>query len=258
LNHDDFLGRRALVTGADSLAAVIAEGLATRGAQVHVCDLRADAVAACTTRHVAIDGSVADMSRADEVLRVAREALERLGGIDLLFNVVGVAGPIALTEDVAVHDWRSTFAVNVEAPLLLMQQVLPGMKQRRFGAIVNISTASVVPALPRRSAYVASKVALEALTRNVAREAGPFGVRCNAIRPGAMDNARMRAIFQAQAERLGQSIEVVMAESLRYQSIPELIALSEVASMAIYLCSDAARHVTGQMIGVDGNTEWED
>jgi NAD(P)-dependent dehydrogenase (short-subunit alcohol dehydrogenase family) len=114
-----------------------------------------------------------------------------------------------------------------------------------------------VTGLPGRSAYVSSKWALEGLTRTLARELGPSNIRVNAIRPGFMDTQRMRGIMARIADGRGVPVEEVEREALGYISLRTKIQPSEIGEMAWFLASAAAKHVTAQIIGVDGNAEWE-
>jgi NAD(P)-dependent dehydrogenase (short-subunit alcohol dehydrogenase family) len=111
--------------------------------------------------------------------------------------------------------------------------------------------------LPNRSPYVASKVGLLGLTYTAARELGQFNIRCNAILPGSMDNPRGHALIAKHAEETGKSLEDARSEFMRFISMRTMIGMDEVASMAVFLASDAARHVSGQQIGVCGNQEYE-
>lgn len=102
-----------------------------------------------------------------------------------------------------------------------------------------------------------SKAALEALTLSVAREVGPFGVRCNAIRPGMMDNERMHHVLTRVAADTGKTREEVLQQELEFISMRTMVRMEEVARAALYLCSENAVHVTGQLLAVDGGAEWE-
>ncbi len=168
-----------------------------------------------------------------------------------------MAGPVGPIEANRPDDWARCFAVNVNGAFHLIRAVVPAMKAAGGGVIVNISTASTVTGLPGRAAYVASKWALEGLTRNCARELGPAGIRVNAIRPGFMDTDRMRGIMARIAGETGRSVAEVEGEALGYISLRTKIQPVEIGETAWFLASDAARHVTGQIIGVDGNAEWE-
>jgi NAD(P)-dependent dehydrogenase (short-subunit alcohol dehydrogenase family) len=194
----------------------------------------------------------------DDVARLFLEARAWMGDIDVLVNNVGIAGPRALIEDIAVADWQQSMNVNVGGMLYCMQQAIPSMKARQHGAIINFSTGSTRTRLPRRTAYVASKFAVEGLTLNAARELGPFNVRCNAILPGAINNARMRKIIGDRAEEVGQPVEAVTRDMLRFISMRTTVEPEEIADMVLFLASDGAQKVTGELISVSGNVEWED
>ena len=139
-----------------------------------------------------------------------------------------------------------------------MKLAIPGMKRRGGGAIVNFSTGSTRTRLPMRTAYVVSKFAVEGLTLNAARELGPFKIRCNAILPGMIDNARMQGIVAAKARETGQAPEEVEAGYLRYISMRSKTQPSDLAEMVLFLASDAGRLISGELIAVSGNLEWED
>ena len=132
------------------------------------------------------------------------------------------------------------------------------MKQARSGVIINISTSSVLTGLPLLAPYVASKTGVLGLTRNAARELGPYNIRCNTILPGLIDNARGRALVQQLADERGQSFAEAETEFLRYVSLRTWIDPGEIGDLALFLASDAARHITAQSIAVDGNVEWEE
>jgi NAD(P)-dependent dehydrogenase (short-subunit alcohol dehydrogenase family) len=138
-----------------------------------------------------------------------------------------------------------------------MQHALRSMKHRRGGSIVNISSASVRTLPVNRAPYLASKAGLECVTRAIAREAGPFGVRCNAVQPGAMDNERLREVLERVAARNGQTVEAIEREALKFVSMRTKVSMDEVADLVVFLASDAARHVTGEVIAVDGGLQWE-
>ena len=181
-----------------------------------------------------------------------------MGSPTALINNVGIGGAHAPIEDVAADDWNKVFQVNVSGALYCMQTVIPGMKRNGAGTIINISTGSTRTALPYRTPYVASKYALEGLTLNAARELGPFGIRCNAVLPGLMDNARMDGIIAARAVREGREPTEIEADLLRYVSLRSRTKPEDVAATVAYLTSEDAAMVTGELIAVSGNLEWEE
>jgi len=131
------------------------------------------------------------------------------------------------------------------------------MKQQGSGCIINISTGSAKTGLPKRLPYVASKVGVLGLTHNLARELGEFNIQCNTIFLGLMDNPRGRGLVAKHAEETDQSLEAAETDFLKYISMRTWIQPSEIADVACFLASDAAKHITAQEIAVDGNIEWE-
>lgn len=248
-----------LVTGgASSVGRVVAEAFAARGHRVHVCDTDAEALACTLAENPALRGTVASVADPAQVARVFGEARAWMGEVTVLVNNVGIGGPRAAIEDIDLAQWQQTLQANVTGMLHCLQQAIPSMKARRHGAIVNFSTGSTRTRLPLRTAYVVSKYAVEGLTLNAARELGPFNVRCNAVLPGAINNARMRGIVRRKAEAEGRDVDEVAQEMLRYVSMRCMVEPSEIADMVLFLASEGARKITGELIAVSGNAEWEE
>jgi NAD(P)-dependent dehydrogenase (short-subunit alcohol dehydrogenase family) len=131
------------------------------------------------------------------------------------------------------------------------------MKAQKSGAIINISTVSVRTGMTNRLPYITSKQGVMGLTHNVARELGPWNIRCNAILPGLIDNTRGRAILARKAEADGRTLEETEEEYLRYISMRCWIKPKEVGDLVVFLSSEKAKHISGQFIAVDGHMEWE-
>lgn len=244
--------------GADSVGRVIAESFLQRGANVHICDVREDALVETLRANPGISGTVADVGRSDDAQRVVREAeMAFSGSVSVLVNNVGVPGPRAAIEDITDEAWQHTLDVNLGGMFRLMREVIPAMKRERQGVIINFSTGSTRTRLPMRTAYVVSKAAVESLTLNAARELGPFNVRCNAILPGMIDNARMTRIVAGIAEESGRTVEQVEADYLKYISLRSKVQPEELAQTVLFLASDAAKKITGELLAVSGNVEWE-
>lgn len=252
-------GQRVLVTAA---AAGIGEAIAARflasGARVAICDLDGDAIVRARDAHADIAATVVDVADGAAVQRWIEDLTGRWGGIDVLVNNAGIGGPNAPIEEITVEDWQRCLDVNLTGAFHCIRSAAPVMKAQRSGCILNISTPSAVLGLPNRSPYVASKAGLLGLTLNVARELGPCNVRCNAILPGAVDNARGRRVLAAVAERASITVEEAEAALLRHISMRTWVQASEIADLAVFLASPAGRHITGQRIAVDGNVEWEE
>ena len=251
--------QRVIVTAAGSgIGRVIAERFAGDGHRVHICDIDAGAVEATVAANSAIKGSVTDVGDSAAVEAMFAEALGWLGGVDVLINNHGIAGPRGFIEDLDYEEWDRCLRVNLSGMFYTIKQAVPGMKAQRQGCIINLSTTSARTGLPKRTAYVAGKVGVLGMTKNLARELGPWGIRCNAVLPGFMDNARGRGVLAKVAKDKGISLEEMEQEALRYVSMRTWIEMKEIASACAFLASDEARHISGQELAVCGNAEWEE
>jgi NAD(P)-dependent dehydrogenase (short-subunit alcohol dehydrogenase family) len=237
-------GRIALVTGASrGIGAAIARSLDAAGARL-VLTARSEDGLAETAAGLARPAVLiaADLSDEEAPARLAAETLERAGGVDVLVNNAADAVRMPSQElDARIVD--RLYALNVRAPLLLTVALVPAMIARGGGSVVNLSSISGVTGTPRRSAYAATKGAIDAMTRSLAIEYGPSGVRVNAVAPGVVTTRmweRNRAI-PGVIERVADQT------ALRRWGAPE-----EVADVVRFLACDAARYVTAQTISVDG------
>ncbi len=250
--------QRVIVTaGGSGIGRAIAERFLAAGANVHICDVSTETLENTLSANDGLRGSIADVGVPADVETLVAEAAGWMGGVDVLVNNAGIGGPRAALEDVSYEDWDRTIAINLNGMFYCIKNVAPLMKAQKSGCIVNISTASAKVALPMRSPYVASKVGVLGLTHTVAREYGPFGIRCNAILPGLIDNERGRNILANHAKEQGVSFEEAEQGFLEYISLKCWIDPTEVGDLAVFLASHAGRHITGQNIGMDGNVEWE-
>lgn len=249
---------RVLVTaGASGIGLAIAQVLLKSGAKVHICDVDVDALARAAAGNPGLTTSRADVSSPSEVDGLHNDVMNKLGGIDSLVNNAGIGGPRKPIEDVSDDEWAQVMAVNVTGMFNAVRRFVPGLKRQGGGSIINISTTSTKTGLPQRTPYVVSKAAVEGFTRNLARELGPFNIRCNAISPGSIENERGRALMRVKAEREGISYETALQHRLSYISMRTRIEPTEIGEMAAFLASDRAAHVTGQCLSVCGNVEWE-
>lgn len=244
--------------GGDSVGRVMAEKFLAQGDRVHICDVNADALTVTLAANPGMTGTVGSVGVAADVKRIFADAHIALGQVDVLVNAVGIAGPRGPLESLDNAAWEETIATNLNGMFYCLKEVLPGMKQRRHGVIVNFSSSSTKTGLPNRTPYIASKAAVEGLTHTLAREVGPFNIRCNAILPGAINNARLKFILERTAKAQGVSVEEAEAGLLRYISMRTKIEPEELADTVLFLASDKARHITGQMIEVSGLAEWEE
>ena len=237
-------GRTALVTGASrGIGAATAVALDAAGARVAVT-ARTAADLAAIAADMANDPVVlpCDLGDAAAVTRLAADAVRELGHVDVLVNNAAAAARLSTVDtDAALID--HLLAVNVRAPLLLVAALVPSMTSRGGGSIVNLSSVSGVIGTPRRAAYAASKGALDAATRSLAMELGPFGIRVNSVAPGVVDTA-----LWEKNKAIPGVVEGVEAQTpLGRWAVP-----ADIAEVIVFLASDGARFVTGETISVDG------
>ena len=243
---------RVMVTaGASGIGAAIASRFAAEGALVSVLYADPAAVSAVSGKH-AVAG---DCSSPDVVDAWFDDRLTEWGGLDVLVNNAGIAGPTAYVEDVSPDAWRQTLAVGIDSHFLTSRRAAAVMKGQGSGSIVAISSTAGLYGYGMRSPYAAAKWAVIGLVKSLAIELGPFGVRVNAICPGSVDGPRMRGVIAREAEGRGVDAAVVEAEYVQGQSIHRFVQASEIADMAWFLASPEASMVTGQAIAVDGHTE---
>jgi NAD(P)-dependent dehydrogenase (short-subunit alcohol dehydrogenase family) len=248
-----------LVTGAgDSVGRAIAERFLGKGCKVHICDVRAEAVRATLAANPGFSGSVTDVGVRDDVERLFEAVSASIGDLDILVNVVGMAGPRAPIEEMDEDEWDKTIAVNLSGMFYTIKRAVPMLKRKGGGSIVNFSTCSTRTGIPYRAPYIASKAGVEGLTKNCARELGPFGIRVNTILPGIIDNDRFRFVVSRNVEATGRSFEAIEADYLKYVSMRCKVEIGEFADLVEFLTSPAGRKISGETIALSGNMEWEE
>ena len=244
-----------ITAAARGIGFAIAKRFASDGASVFICDIDGDALAETVANNANMDGMVADVSKHDEVPGFIAAAVESLGGIDVLINNVGIAGPTGLIEDTPFDGWDEAMQVNLGSHFYCAHEVIPHMKAQKTGLIINISSIAGQFGYPHHSAYAVSKAAVIALTNTLAMELGPDGIRANAIAPCAVDGPRMDSVIEVEAESRGLPVDTVRQAYYRQTSMRKFIDADEIAALAFYLASPAARSISGQTIAVDGNAE---
>jgi NAD(P)-dependent dehydrogenase (short-subunit alcohol dehydrogenase family) len=245
--------RVAITAAGSGIGLAVARAFAARGDDVHLCDVDPAAVAAAAREGLTAQAvDVADLPALDAWID---GVLDAMGGLDVLVNNAGIAGPTALIEDVSAADWERCLAVGLTSHYRTCARVIPAMKAARSGSIVNISSTAGQHGLGMRTPYAAAKWAVIGLTKSIAIELGAHNVRANAICPGSVDGERMRSVIEREAAARGAPVADVTREYVGGQSIARWVQPEEIADMCVFLASDAARMVTGQAIAVDGHTE---
>ncbi len=249
--------QKVLITaGADGIGRAIAETFVREGADVHVCDINEGAIAALNEGDGALRGTLGDVTRPEDVARIFDDALARFGGrLDVLVNNAGVAGPTAPIEDMEIQDWQTCLDVNLNGAFFCLKHAVPIMKAQGSGAIVNLSSSAGIFGFPFRSPYAVAKWGVIGLTKTLAMELGPFGIRVNAICPGSVNGPRIDRVIAAAAESQGKSPEEVRESYVRQVSMRTFVDAQDIAEMVQFICSDRGAKISGQALPVDGHTE---
>jgi len=244
-------GKVAVVTaGASGIGLEIATTLLSEGAVVHVCDVDATALANLPD---GITGARVDVSD-DKSIAGWLDPIAA-NGVDILVNNAGIAGPTGPVESLETDAWRHCLAVCVDSQFFCTRAVVPAMKRQQSGCIINLSSTAGLMGFPLRSPYTAAKFAVVGLTQTWAMELGQDNIRVNAIAPGSVNGERIERVIKAHAESDGISTDTVRKMYASGVSMMKFIDADEIASMVVYLCSDHARSISGQIIAVDGHSE---
>jgi NAD(P)-dependent dehydrogenase (short-subunit alcohol dehydrogenase family) len=244
-----------ITAAAAGIGRSIAKAFASEGAKVHICDVNEDALHVFRDEFPEIAATYVNVRSEGEIDAWFDEALDDLGGLDVLVNNAGIKGPTAPVDDVDYADWRECLEVCLDSHFLCARRAAPVMKAQGSGAIINISSTAGLYGFGNRTPYAAAKWAVIGLTKSLAIELGPHNVRCNAICPGAVRGERINRVIEGEAEQRGVPFEVVAKEIVWAQSISRFVEPDEIADMCLFLASPAASMVNGQAIAVDGHLE---
>lgn len=249
-------GQRVLITaGAGGIGRVMAETFADAGARVHICDVDTRAIDALRAARPAITSSVCDVSDLEQVDALFADVARHLGGLDVLINNAGIAGPTGKIEDISVEDWERCIAIDLNGIFYCTRLAMPMIKAAGGGSIINLSSTAGRLGFPLRSPYAAAKWAVVGLTQSLAMEAGPDKVRVNCIQPGIVEGDRIDRVAAAKAQAFGISIEEQKKRMVGDVSLRTMVSAQDIANMALFLASDAGKHVSGQSLPVCGNVE---
>jgi len=252
-------GKTALITGSTSgIGLGYARALAAQGANITMNGFgEKDAI---EKERVGIEKefgvrafySPADMTKPDEIADMVHATEKTFGSLDILVNNAGIQY-VAPIEEFPVEKWNQIIAINLSSAFHTIRAAVPGMKSRKWGRIINTASAHSLVASPFKAAYVSAKHGLAGLTKTVALEVATFGITVNCISPGYVwtplvekqipDTMKARGMTEEQVKR-----DVLLAA----QPTKEFVTVDEVASLAVYLCSDAAKAITGANLSIDG------
>eukprot|EP01006_Ploeotia_vitrea_P018180 TRINITY_DN49449_c0_g1_i1.p1 TRINITY_DN49449_c0_g1~~TRINITY_DN49449_c0_g1_i1.p1 ORF type:complete len:258 (-),score=34.47 TRINITY_DN49449_c0_g1_i1:56-829(-) len=249
-------GTRVLVTAsATGIGRCMVDTFRANGAKVYICDVVQTALDAALQEMPDVFGSLCDVSDVNAVEKMFEDVKAKLGGLDVLVNNAGIAGPTAAVEDVAAADWDKCMAVNINGMFYCTKFATPLLKQSGGGAIINISSQAGRFGFALRTPYAASKWAVIGFSKSLAIELGPSNIRVNSILPGAVDTPRLRQVLEDKAKAKGITYEEMLEQTLKTVSLRKLVTKQDIANMALFVCSDEGKSLSGQDLSVCGNME---
>ncbi|MBN8943869.1 MAG: SDR family oxidoreductase [Rhizobiales bacterium] len=248
-------GLRVLVTaGANGIGREIARAFVEEGARVHVCDVDGEAIAALAKTDPAVSASLCDIADRTQVAGLFETAVATLGGLDVLVNNAGIAGPTGRVEEINPEDWDRCLEVCITGQFNCVRLAVPHLKQSANASIVNLSSAAGRLGFALRTPYAAAKWAVVGFTKSLSIELGEFGIRVNAILPGLVEGDRIRRVFEAKAQAKGVSRQEIEDQALAYTALKTMVTPRQLADQIVFCASPRGKTISGQALSICGDT----
>ena len=248
--------QRVLITaGAAGIGREFVRAFAATGARVFVCDIDTAALDAIANEIPGLTARPCDLSRRADIERIVPDAVKALGGLDVLINNAGISGMTLPVADYPPDDWDRVVAVNLTAMFDVTRLAIPHLKQSSAGVIINMSSVAGRFGFKNRSPYAATKWGVIGFTKTLAIELGEWGIRVNALAPGAVEGDRIERMFANRAQFSGKSVTEVRAAAMAEQSIKAMIDPKDIAALAVFLASDAGKSISGQVLPIDNDRQ---
>jgi NAD(P)-dependent dehydrogenase (short-subunit alcohol dehydrogenase family) len=248
--------QRVLITaGASGIGREFVRAFAADGAKLFVCDIDEQALAGIAKMVPGIITARCDMAKRAEIESMMPAAVAALGGLDVLINNAGIAGLTLPVDEYPPDDWDRVVAVNLTAMFDVCRLAIPHLKQSKAGSIINMSSVAGRHGFANRSPYAATKWGVIGLTKTLAMELGAWGIRANAIAPGAVVGERIERVYKGRAQISGRSVDEVRAQAMADQSIKAMVDPQDIAALAVFLASDTGKAISGQVIPIDNDRQ---
>ena len=252
--NDEFrprAGLRVLVTaGAAGIGREIAEAFLRHRAQVFVCDIDDAALVAFKAANPEAMTTRADVAVQADVDAMFDRLESELGGLDVLVNNAGIAGPTTTVEAMDPDDWRRTVDINLNGQFYCLRRAVPLLKRSDDASIIALSSVAGRLGFARRLPYSATKWAIVGMTESLAIELGEDGIRVNCIQPGIVEGPRIDRVISARAEEEGVSFAEMRTRNLQKVAMRKMVTARDIANTALFLCSPAGANITGQALSV--------
>ena len=250
------MSRKVLVTaGASGIGKQIAAAFIGSGADVYTCDINAEALKSAAAELKGLKTGICNVGDRAQIERMVADAAKELGGIDVLVNNAGISGPTAPVQEVDPDQWEQVLKVDLTGTFIVTKNAIPHLIRSGNGVIINMSSAAGRFGYPDRSPYSTVKWGLIGFTKTLSMELGEYNIRANAILPGAVDGERIQRVFEGRAKATGKSLEEIKAIAMENQSIKRLVDPDDIAALAVFLASDAAKSISGQTLPIDADMQ---
>jgi NAD(P)-dependent dehydrogenase (short-subunit alcohol dehydrogenase family) len=249
-------GLRVIVTaGASGIGLEIARAYVAEGAKVHICDVDDNALAVAARSDPALTASHADVADRASVVRLFDDAIETLGGLDVLVNNAGIAGPTGRVEEIHPEDWDRCIAVCLTSQFNCARLAIPFLRESSNASIVNLSSMAGRLGFALRAPYAAAKWGVIGYTKSLAIELGPDRIRANAILPGLVAGDRQRRVLESKAQQRNVSYLEMEKLAFSFTSIKDYVTPQQIAAQILFLTSPWGRTISGQAIQICGDTQ---
>ncbi len=250
------MSQRVLVTaGASGIGREFVRSFAANGARVFVSDIDSKALDVLAREVKGLVIGICDNSKRSDIEAMVPAAAEALGGLDVLINNAGIAGPTAPAEKLDPDEWDTVININLTGTFNVTRLAIPYLKKSPAASIIIMSSAAGRFGFPNRSSYSASKWGLIGLTKTLSRELGEFNIRVNAILPGPVAGDRIDRVIEARAKLRGRPLEEERADAMSLLSLQSFVDPKDIAALAVFLASDAAKSISGQMMPIDNDAQ---
>ena len=250
------MSQRVLITaGAAGIGREFVRAFAATGARIFTCDIDEKGLEALAKEIPGLVAQRCDMGKRAEIERMVPAALQALGGLDVLINNAGIAGLTLPVDQYPADDWDKVVAVNLTAMFDVCRLAIPALKESKAGVIINMTSIAGRFGFANRSPYAATKWGVIGFTKTLAIELGQWGIRANAIAPGAVAGDRIVRVFQGRSQISGKSMDQVKADAMAEQSIKSMIDPKDIAQLAVFLASPAAKTISGQVMPIDADRQ---
>jgi NAD(P)-dependent dehydrogenase (short-subunit alcohol dehydrogenase family) len=250
------MARRILVTaGASGIGLEFVRAFAALGDRVFVCDINQQALDNVAKEIPGVITKFCDVSKREDIEQMVAYGAKQMGGYDVLINNAGIAGPTAPVDEINPDDWEKVMQVDLNGTFNVSRLVIPYLKKSPAGVIINMSSVAGRFGYENRSPYSTAKWGIIGFTKTLSIELGKYGIRANAILPGAVNGPRIQKVLQGRADINGTTLEQEKKNAMSVQSIKQFVDPKDIAALAVFLASDSAKMISGQMFPIDGDMQ---